>query len=187
RPSACPYTTLFRSYKKMENTEINPAMKFKFTKTNVPAIPINTLKTNACPVVILPAGNGRSIVRSINLSKSFSMISLNPFAAPVTRKPPTVSNAQLNQIISPCCVAPINNEIDAEKTTVRVSLNLTSLLKSEINSFIIKINPKPSYGLKHLALAYSRVALNNIVPQRTKSLLRDALFVQRQEHETSLK
>src|SRR5690606_35194047 len=136
RPSACPYTTLFRSYKKMENTEINPAMKFKFTKTNVPAIPINTLKTNACPVVILPAGNGRSIVRFINLSMSFSMISLKPFAAPVTKNPPIVNNNQLNHMISPCCFAPIKNEIDAENTTVNVKRNFTSLLKSEIKVFI---------------------------------------------------
>ena len=95
------------------------------------------LSTRACPVVIFPDGIGLSIVRFINLSRSFSMISLNPFAAPVTRKPPTVNITQLTQFISPCNLLPIKKQIEAEKTTVRVSLSLINLLKSDIKFLTI--------------------------------------------------
>src|SRR5690606_35305120 len=125
-----------KAYKKIEKTDSKPATKLSLTNTIVPNMPINTLNTKASPVVILSAGSGGSSVRFINLSMSFSMISLKPLAAPVTKNPPIVNNNQLNHTISACCLAPIKNAIDAENTTVNVSRNLTSLLKSEIKVFI---------------------------------------------------
>src|SRR5690606_14293890 len=129
------------AYKKIENTDNSPVKKLSCTKINVPPIPISKPNTSACPVVIRPVGNGLSIVRRINLSMSRSMISLNVFAAPVTKKPPIVNNNQLNHIMSPCCFAPIKNDIDAENTTVKVNRNFTSLLKSEIKALINNSSP----------------------------------------------
>src|SRR5690606_31585290 len=89
-----------KAYNKIENTESTPATKFSVTKVYVPAIPINKLSTSACPVVMRPAGIGLSAVRFINLSRSRSIISLNPFAEPVTKKPPSVNIIQWAQLIS---------------------------------------------------------------------------------------
>src|SRR5690606_14407089 len=57
------------------------------------------------------------------------------------KKPPIVNNNQLNHIMSPCCFAPIKNDIDAENTTVKVNRNFTSLLKSEIKALINNSSP----------------------------------------------
>src|SRR5690606_6009167 len=128
----------------IENTDSKPTKKLSCTKNNVPNMPINKLSTNACPVVVRPAGSGLSAVRFINLSRSRSIISLKPLAAPVTKNPPTVRISQFSQMISPCCLAPIKKDMEAEKTTVSVSLSFTSLLKSEMNCFMNNIFP--SFG-----------------------------------------
>lgn len=126
----------------MENTDNNPVSRFSLPRMIVPTIPIKTLNTSACPVVILPAGIGRSLVRFINRSRSFSMISLNPLAAPVTKNPPSVKITQLIQLISPCCLLPIKKEIDAEKTTRNVSLSFINFLKSDM-----KLPTSPSLNI----------------------------------------
>lgn len=105
---------------------------FNRRRISVPAIAMNKLSTKACPVVILPEGMGLSLVRDISLSKSFSIISLKPFAAPATKNPPNVKIAQFIQLIDSCSLLPIKNDTDAEKTTRRVSLSLINFLKSDI-------------------------------------------------------
>lgn len=120
------------AYKKIENTESTPVIIFNLRRISVPAIAMNKLSTKACPVVILPDGMGLSLVRDISLSRSFSIISLKPFAAPATKNPPKVKIAQLIQFIDPCSLLPIRNDTEAEKTTRRVSLSLINFLKSDI-------------------------------------------------------
>ena len=92
---------------------------------------IKILSTKACPVVIRPAGIGRSEVRFINLSKSFSIISLKPLAAAVTKKPPIVNIAQFVQFTKPCSLLPIKKEMEAENTTKKLKRSFTNLAKSD--------------------------------------------------------
>src|ERR1700712_246895 len=96
-------------------------------------------KTKPCPVVIRPAGIGRSMVRFINLSRSTSITSLKQLAAAVTKKPPATSFNQLihmvelyndPQVLPPFAFTAIINDIDAENTTRNVNRNLISLEKS---------------------------------------------------------
>src|SRR5690606_39142930 len=124
-----------KAYNTTENTEMAPVSMFKLNNIIVPNKPINRLKISACPVLILPEGNGRSAVRVINLSRSRSMISLKPFAEPVTKNPLTVRTNQFTQLISPCTLLPIKKAIDAEKTTVSDNRSFTSFLKSSIKLF----------------------------------------------------
>ena len=92
---------------------------------------IKIQSTRACPLVIRPAGIGRSAVRFINLSKSFSIISLKPLAAAVTKKPPMVNKNQLVQFTNPCSLLPIKKEIEAENTTKKLKRSFTNLAKSD--------------------------------------------------------
>ena len=98
-------------------------------------MPMVKLNTNACPVVMWPAGMGRSAVRFINLSRSFSIISLKPLAAAVTRKPPKVSMTQLHQSMWPCSLLPIKKEMEAENTTKKLRRSLTNFTKSATKLF----------------------------------------------------
>ena len=81
-------------------------------------------KINASVELKLPVGNGRRRVLFINLSKSFSIIWLNPLAADVTKKPP-------RQIAITCCQlkvsATVKKVIMAENTTKADNVNLVSL------------------------------------------------------------
>src|SRR5690606_37516159 len=119
----------------IENTDNAPVNKFSLNRSIVPINPINKLNINACPVFILPEGGGLSAVLDMSLSKSRSIISLNPLAEPVTKKPLIVRIAQLNQLISPCTLLPNKKAMEAENTTVKVNRSLTSFLKSFIKSF----------------------------------------------------
>src|ERR1700712_4012988 len=96
-------------------------------------------KTKPCPVVIRPAGMGRSMVRFISLSRSTSITSLKQLAAAVTKKPPVTSFNQLihmvvlyndPQVLPPFAFTAMIKDIDAENTTRNVSLNLISFEKS---------------------------------------------------------
>ena len=61
----------------------------------IPAIPVIEAKIIASITDILPCGNGRFCVLVIKPSKLRSIIWLNPFEEPVTKKPPITNQPKL--------------------------------------------------------------------------------------------
>src|SRR5690606_41302943 len=102
----------------IEKTDNAPVNKFNRNKSIVPISPINKLNINACPVFILPEGRGLSAVLDMSLSKSRSIISLNPLAEPVTRKQLIVKISQMNIYMSPLHVQPTKHATEDEKKSI---------------------------------------------------------------------
>lgn len=89
---------------------------------------------NAVFTDILPAGIGRFFVRSINASKSLSIIWLKAFEAPTIKYPPKANKTSVRK--STVCT-PIKYPARDEKTTLTESLILVISLKSEIIEAVV--------------------------------------------------
>ncbi len=113
--------------------ETKPIIPHKgFVKTHnkiVPVIPNTPQKINAWLTDKLPVGIGLALVLYISLSKSFSIIWLNPLAAAVTKNPPKhIAKTCFQLNVS----ATVKKVIIAEKTTKAESVNLVSF-KNALN------------------------------------------------------